>query len=63
MTAIKSLREKIHLTQENVASQLGVGRTAVSMWENGSSQPRADILPKLAKVLQCKIDDLYSEST
>ncbi|MBS6701488.1 MAG: helix-turn-helix transcriptional regulator [Clostridiales bacterium] len=63
MTAIKSLREKIHLTQENVASQLGVGRTAVSMWENGSSQPRADILPELAKVLQCKIDDLYSEST
>ncbi len=61
MTAIKLLREKANLTQEEVASKLGVGRTTVSMWESGMSMPRADLLPDLARLLSCRIDDLYSQ--
>jgi DNA-binding XRE family transcriptional regulator len=63
LTAIKLLREKADLTQEEVASKLGVGRTTVSMWESGMSMPRADLLPDLAKLFSCRIDDLYSQKT
>lgn len=34
---IKKLREKNHLTQEQMAERLMVSRQAVSRWENGDS--------------------------
>ena len=63
MLRLKEIRNENRYSQQKLSEQLGVSRSTVAMWENGSSQPRADILPELAKVLQCKIDDLYSEST
>lgn len=46
------------LTQDNLAERLGVVRTTVAMWETGKSIPRADLLPDLAKILGCSIEDL-----
>lgn len=45
--------------QEELADQLGVTRTALSMWETLNAWPSAAILPKLADLLLCSIDDLY----
>lgn len=56
---IKELRESLKLTQEDLAKKLNIGRTSVSMWENGEAMPRADKLPEIAKVLNCSIEDLY----
>lgn len=56
---IKELRESLKLTQEDLAKKLHIGRTTVSMWENGEAMPRADKLPEIAKVLNCSIEDLY----
>ena len=57
---IKSKRESIGLTQEELGKILGVNRSTVAMWETGEAMPRADKLPILAKTLNCKIDDLFS---
>lgn len=58
---LKEKRESAGLTQEDVAIQLRVGRTTVSMWETGESMPRADKLPKLAALYGCNIDDLFGD--
>lgn len=57
---IKSKRESIGLTQEELGKILGVNRSTVAMWETGEAMPRADKLPVLAKVLGCNIDKLFS---
>lgn len=59
-TNLKRLREKAKLTQADVAKGVGKAPSLVAMWESGSRQPRADMLPKLARVLGCTIDDLFS---
>ena len=56
---IKELRIAAKLSQKAVADQLGVDRTTVTYWENETSMPRADLLPKLADVLGCTIDALF----
>lgn len=55
---IKSIREANGLTQEELANQLGVNRSAVAMWEAGKAMPRADKLLKLAELLGCTVDEL-----
>ena len=59
---ISEAREKRSLTQTDIAKQLGVTQGAVSQWENGTVKPRADLLPKLADVLGCTVDELLRTS-
>lgn len=61
MRSVKALREAKKLTQSELAAQLNVGQTTVAMWETGYSFPRADKLPELAKILGCRIDDLFEK--
>lgn len=51
---IKSLRQKLGLSQEELAHKLGVSFTSVNRWENGQTKPS-----KLAK----KQIDLLSKKT
>ena len=56
-----SLREKRlekNFTQEMLANELNVRQASVAMWETGKSKPTADNLLKLAKILNCSIDDI-----
>lgn len=46
------------LTQEQLARDLGVRRSTVAMWETGKAMPRAALLPKLADILGCTVDEL-----
>lgn len=57
---IKDLRVSRNLTQEELAKLAKVKRSTVAMWETDKSKPRADVLLKLSKILQCSIDDLVS---
>ena len=61
MKSIKNRREHIGLTQAQFASSLQVSRATVAMWETEKSYPRADLLPKIAQLLGCTIDDLYAD--
>lgn len=62
MNAIKELRIKKNLTQAYLAEQLGVDKTTVSKWEIGTSSPRANMLPEIARILDCSIKDLYGNA-
>lgn len=55
---IKKAREKAGLTQQELADKLGVGQSAVAMWESQKALPRTDKLPVLAKVLKCSVSAL-----
>lgn len=62
MNGIIKQRQKLKLSQADVAEKLQVSQVAVSMWETGEAMPRADKLPELAKILQCDIAELFDES-
>lgn len=52
------LRKKSGYTQSDVSQRIGVDQSAVAKWEAGISYPKADKLPKLAKLYGCTIDQL-----
>ena len=60
---IKELREEAGLTQTDLAEGLGYrSRALIAMWESGQRKPPSDKLPKLAKILNCSINDLFKEN-
>lgn len=61
MYDIRKQRINKGLTQKQLADLLGVHQTAVSQWENGTTQPCARIISKILEALDCKINDIYNE--
>lgn len=61
MNAISRLRKKQGLSQVQLAEKLNITQGAVSQWEMGLSKPKSEILPELAKVLDCTIDELFED--
>ena len=59
MNQIRKYRRKRNLKQSELALLVGVNRTAVTKWESGEANPRAERLLKIADVLRCSIDDLF----
>lgn len=57
---IAQKRRQKGLTQEAMAEQLGVSAQAVSKWENDQSCPDISLLPALAKILGCTVDELLT---
>ena len=58
-TKIKKLRQKAGLTQDQLASKLGVTAQAVSKWENFVTVPDIALLPQIAIEFGISIDDLF----
>lgn len=58
---IKELRKQAGLTQEKFAEKIGTIQTTVSAWELGQQEPRSKMLPRIARVFGCKIEDLFDE--
>lgn len=61
MKSIHRMRSVCHMTQYQLALQLGVDRSTVAKWEIGKSKPLADKLVKIAKILNCTVDELLRE--
>lgn len=61
-TTLQALRKGRGVTQEQLASYLGVSPQAVSKWENGS-YPDGDLLPRIADYFGVSIDYLYGRDT
>ena len=55
---LKNLREKHHLTQEQMAQRVMVTRQAVSRWETGETQPGIDTLKLLSREFGLSINTL-----
>ncbi|MCR5375537.1 MAG: helix-turn-helix domain-containing protein [Lachnospiraceae bacterium] len=56
--SLQALRKEAKVTQEQLATHLGVSAQAVSKWENGS-YPDGDLLPRIADYFGVSIDYLY----
>lgn len=59
---IKRMRLERRLTQEEVASQIGVSSQSVSKWERGDGYPDIEMLPSLANYFGVGIDELLGMS-
>jgi len=57
---LQQLRKQKELTQEQLAEQLFVSRTAISKWESGKGYPNLDSLKTISKLFSVSIDDLLS---
>ena len=58
---IKDLRIKLGMNQEQFAEIFNVTQGTVSQWETGLNKPRIDLLPKIARLLGCTVDELLKE--
>lgn len=55
---LKRRRKEHRLTQEEVASKLGISRQSISKWENGNSYPDIDNLILLSELYGVSVDNL-----
>lgn len=59
---ILTKRREKGLTQEDLASYMGVSKASVSKWETGQSYPDITLLPQLGAYFNISIDDLMGYS-
>ena len=57
--SISSMRKQKGMTQEQIASQLGISPQAVSKWESKRSCPDIGLLPQIARMFDTTIDGLF----
>ena len=55
---LKKLRRDKDLTQEEVATHLGISYQAISKWERGDGYPDITMLPTLANYFGVSVDEL-----
>lgn len=60
-TRLKEQRERIGLTQVDLATALGVTKGAVGNYETGASSPKAEILYQLFDILHCDANYLFQD--
>ena len=59
---IKRIRRERNLTQEEVATHLGISFQSISKWERGDGYPDITMLPALANYFGITVDDLIGMS-
>lgn len=55
---IRELRIDAGISQQKLAEEIGVNRSAVSFWESGTNEPKATYIAKLAKFFGVSADYL-----
>jgi putative transcriptional regulator len=56
---MKELREKHHLTQEQLAQMVGVRRETILFLEKGKYNPSLKLAYDIAKILDSKVEDVF----
>lgn len=59
---IRHRRKTLHLTLDQVAAQIGLSPSAVSLIETGKREARVTTVMALAGVLRCEVSDLLSDA-
>lgn len=62
MIRVAELRKACGMSQTVLARKLEISTAAVAAWETGRNTPRTELLPKLAEVFGCSIDELFTKS-
>mgnify|MGYP005810359027 CR=1 FL=1 len=55
---LKRLRILQKVKQKDMLKTLNVSSGCLSQWESGKRQPSIEIIPQLAKILNCSIEEL-----
>ena len=55
---LKALRKEKNISQEKLATYLGISYQAISKWENGNAYPDIQLLPDIARFFGITIDEL-----
>lgn len=63
MVTIKKKRLSCLLTQAELATNLGVSQNTVSQWETGVRNPNIKLLPRIADILGCTVDELLRKDS
>lgn len=58
---IKELRERMGITQEDLARRIGVTPSAVGNYERDFSHPREEVLYKLFSALNCEPNEIFAD--
>ena len=61
-SSISRRRKELNMTQDELASKLGVTFQAVSKWETAKAAPDITFLPMMADIFSCSIDELFSRT-
>ena len=56
---IRELRQKLSLTQEELAKEVGVRRETIIYLEQGKYNPSLHLAAAVAKKLKAKIEDIF----
>lgn len=56
MNRIKTIREELGLTQQELANKLDGAKSTVAMYENETRKPSMEVLIKLSEIFDCSID-------
>ena len=59
---LKTIRKQMKMTQQEVASHLGVHQVTYGNYELGKRQPKPETLKKLARIFGCTVDELLEDS-
>lgn len=55
---IKNEREKLNLSQDDLAQKMDISRQAISKWETGKSYPDIETILKLSDLFNLSLDEL-----
>lgn len=55
---VAHLRKKMKISQQQISETLFVDQTTISKYERGLIYPSIELLPKLAEILHCSIEEL-----
>lgn len=58
---LAALRRAAGLTQGELAHAVGETQQNIAFWEQASKPPRSDVLPKLARALGVRLEDLLGD--
>ena len=58
---IRSRRKKAGMTQEELANEIGVGRSMLAQIESGSKVPTMVRGRQIARVFKCSMEELFEE--
>lgn len=57
---LKENRARFGFTQDDISKKLNVSRQTINAIENNKYFPSLELGLKLAQMLECKVDDLFS---
>jgi transcriptional regulator with XRE-family HTH domain len=55
------LRKAAGLSQAELAKLVGLSPKSIAYWETSSTPPRSDVLPRLAKALGVRVEDVLGD--